>query len=180
MRESQGMKIFNHCPNCGIPDISFDGIKKFCCQSCSFTYFQNTAAAVGVIVEYDEQIVLLKRNREPAKGKLDVPGGFVDPGESAEGAIRREVKEELFMDLGAAMTYLGSYPNTYDYKRVTYKTCDLFFSTRIDALPTKFDTSEIEQLILMKPSDIPKEQIAFESLKMCLDNFKRSVDFHTD
>ncbi len=178
MQPSQGIKIFNHCPNCRIPEIFFDGTKEFRCQECSFTYFHNTAAAVGVILEYGEQIVLLKRNREPAKGKLDLPGGFVDPGESAEEAVRREVREELYMDLGA-LKYLSSYSNTYEYKGVTYTTCDLFFSNRIDALPTKFDISEIEQLILMRPSDIPEEHIAFESLKMWLNDFKRGIDSHT-
>jgi len=168
------LKLFSRCPHCGAPEIFFDGIKELHCRACSFTYFHNVAAAVAAVLEYGEQIVLIERNKEPGKGKLDLPGGFVDPDESAEDAVRREVKEELSMDLGS-LKYLGSYPNTYDYKGVTYKTCDLFFSSRIDALPTVFDTREIKELVLMHPSEISEYQIAFESTKTWLQYFKRKI-----
>lgn len=172
MRSSQSNKIFNHCPNCGTPDISFDGIKELHCKACSFTYFHNVAAAVGAVLEYGKKIVLIKRNKEPKRGKLDLPGGFIDPGESAEEAVRREVKEELSMDLGT-LKYLGSYPNIYEYEGVTYKTCDMFFSSTIDTLPTSFDKREIDGWILLDPSGISDEQIAFESIKMWLRHFLR-------
>ncbi|MBN2312995.1 MAG: NUDIX domain-containing protein [Sedimentisphaerales bacterium] len=149
-------------------------MKKFHCRTCSFIYFHNTAAAAGVILEYGEQIVLIRRNREPAKGKLDLPGGFVDPDESAEEALRREVREELSIDLGA-LKYLGSYPNTYEYEGVTYKTCDLLFSSRIDTLPTVVDKTEIEELVLLHPSIVPDEHIAFESVRMGLRLFKKRM-----
>jgi ADP-ribose pyrophosphatase YjhB (NUDIX family) len=170
MHEPIDMKIFRCCPSCQSKGISFDGIKKFHCRACSFTFFHNVAAAVAAVLEYDDQIVLIERNKEPGKGKLDLPGGFADPDESAEDAVRREVKEELGLDLGE-LKYLGSYPNTYDYKGVTYKTCDLFFSSKINTLPTVFDTREIKELVLMHPSEMVDEQIAFESTKMCLHHF---------
>ena len=172
MHEPRNMKLFNYCPSCKSEEVSFDAIKKFHCRACSFTFFHNVAAAVAAVLEYGDQIVLIKRNKEPGKGKLDLPGGFVDPDESAEEAVRREVKEELSMNLGE-IKYLGSYPNTYDYKGVTYKTCDLFFSTHIHTLPTFFDTREIEELVLIHPSEIIDEQIAFESTKTLLQLFKQ-------
>lgn len=55
-------KLFNRCPNCGVLDISFDGMKKLYCQECSFTYFHNAAAAVAAVLEYGEQVVFIKRN----------------------------------------------------------------------------------------------------------------------
>ena len=171
MREPVNMKTFRYCPSCGSEEIAFDGMKEFRCPTCSFIYFHNTAAAAGVILEYGEQIVLIRRNREPAKGKLDLPGGFVDPDESAEEAVRREANEELKIDLGV-LKYLGSYPNTYKYESVTYKTCDLLFSSRIETLPTVVDTAEIEELVLLHPSLVPDELIAFESIKMGLRLFQ--------
>jgi NAD+ diphosphatase len=170
MQVSRIPDIFNRCPRCGAGEVSFDGKKAFSCRACSFTYFHNVAAAVAVILEYGEQVVLIKRNNDPRKGKLDLPGGFIDPAESAEDAARREVREELNMDLGM-LRYIGSYPNTYEYEGVTYKTCDLFFSSRIDALPTVFDRREIKELVLKHPSEISDDQIAFESTKMCLHHF---------
>jgi NAD+ diphosphatase len=164
---SKRATLFNRCPDCGSGDVSFDGIKEFCCRACSFTFFHNPAAAVGVVLEYGDRIMFTRRSREPQKGMLDLPGGFVDPDETAEHAARREVREELDMELGE-LKYLGSQPNTYEYKGVVYKTCDLFFSCRIDALPAVFDESEIEELVLLAPSEVPPEQLAFESAKTWL------------
>ncbi len=72
---------------------------------------------------------------------------------------------------------MGSYPNIYKYKEVIYHTCDLFFYSKIDALPTDFDKTEIEELILINPLEIPDDKIAFKSVKMGLTIFKSSK-FH--
>ena len=167
------MKIFNCCPACGSSDIVFEDDKKFNCRECAFTYFHNVAAAVGAILEYDGRIILIKRAKEPGKGKLDLPGGFVDPKESAEEALIREVKEELNINLNGPK-YLGSYPNIYKYEDVLYHTCDLFFYSKINTVPTTFNKTEIEELILVNPLEVPKERIAFESIKICLELFAQN------
>jgi ADP-ribose pyrophosphatase YjhB (NUDIX family) len=173
MHLSNKVKIFNYCPACGAGGIIFDGIKKFSCRDCSFTYYHNVAAAAAAILEYDNKIVLIKRAKEPGKGKLDLPGGFVDPKESAEEALRREIKEELKIEVGK-LKYLGTYPNVYKYEGVLYHTCDLFFYSKIDTLHVDFDRTEIEDLLLMNPSEIPYDRIAFESVKTGLGVFKTS------
>jgi len=167
------MKIFNRCPACGSSDIVFEEDKKFNCRECGFIYFHNVAAAVGAILEYDKKVVLIKRAKEPGKGRLDLPGGFVDPKESAEEALIREVKEELDIDIKGPK-YLGSYPNIYQYEGVIYYTCDLFFYCRIDALPRDFCRTEIEEFVLIDLLKIPNDEIAFESVKMGLGIFKSS------
>ena len=113
------MKTFNYCPSCGAKDVFFDGVKEVSCNDCSLTFFQNIATAVAVIMEYDEKILFTKRAEEPSIGMLDLPGGFVDPKESAEDAIRREIKEELKIKLGT-LEYFSSFPNIYKYKDVAY------------------------------------------------------------
>ena len=161
------MKIFNFCPSCGSKDIFFDDIKKFNCKECSFTFFNNVATAVAAILEHDQKILFTIRGKDPCKGKLDLPGGFVDPKESAENALRREIKEELRIDI-EDLEYQGSFPNIYEYKNVVYKVCDLFFYSRIDKLPSDYDKSEIEELVLINRSEIPIDELAFESSRMCL------------
>jgi NADH pyrophosphatase NudC (nudix superfamily) len=171
MHLSKKIKIFNCCPACGSSDIVFDGSKKFRCRECAFTYYHNVAAAVAAILEYDERIVLIKRAKDPGKGKLDLPGGFVDPEESAEEAVIREIKEELKIDIKEPK-YLGSYPNIYRYEDVLYHTCDLFFYCKIDAIPLDFDRTEIVDLVLLSLLEIPDNKIAFESVKKGLNKFK--------
>jgi NAD+ diphosphatase len=171
MQLSEKIKPFNYCPACGSGNISFDDMKRIGCRDCSFTYYHNVAAAVAAILEYDKKIVLIKRAKDPGKGKLDLSGGFVDPMESAEDALKREIKEELTIGLREPK-YLGSYPNIYKYEGVIYHTCDLFFYCKINALPTDFDRTEIEELVLINPLEIPNNEIAFESVKMGLGIFK--------
>jgi NAD+ diphosphatase len=170
MNLPEKMKIFNCCPACGSSEIVFDDNKKFNCRKCAFTYYHNVAAAVGAVLEYDKKVILIKRAKEPAKGKLDLPGGFVDPKESAEETLIREVKEELKIDIDKPK-YLGSYPNVYKYKDVLYHTCDLFYYCKIDICPKDFDAEEIMELILTNPLEVPEDEIAFESVKKCLSLF---------
>jgi len=164
------MKKFNYCPSCGASDLLFDGVKEFNCKECSFAYYHNVASAVAVILEHDKKILVTKRGEEPGKGKLDLPGGFVDPKESAEEAAKREIREELKIEIGD-LQYFGSFPNIYEYKDVVYNVCDLFFFSKINTLVTDFDKAEIEELILVNPSEIPLDKFAFESTKMCLGHF---------
>jgi NADH pyrophosphatase NudC (nudix superfamily) len=175
---SEKVKPFNQCPNCGSSDTVFEDNKKFSCRGCGFIYFHNVAAAAGVILEYDRKIVLIKRAKEPSKGKLDLPGGFVDPNESAEEAVIREIKEELKIEI-EGLKYLGSYPNIYKYKDVLYHTCDLFFYCKNDIFPKDFSGEEIEELILTSPLEVPEDEIAFESVKVGLGIFKSSK-FYTE
>lgn len=173
MQLSEKIKPFNYCPVCGTDGIFFDGMKKFNCRDCSFTYYHNVAAAVAAILEYDKKIILIQRAKEPGKGKLDLPGGFVDPKESIEEAVIREIKEELNIDI-TEPKYLGSYPNVYKYEGVVYHTCDLFFYSTIEVLPADFNRTEIEDLLLINPLEIPNKRIAFESVKKGLGIFKSS------
>ena len=165
-------KLFVYCPSCGSKDMHFDGVKEFSCSVCSFTYYHNVAAGVGAILELGEKIVLIERSKDPGKGKLDFPGGFVEPEESAEEALSREIREEIGIGINVAkLEYLGSYPNAYEYKGVVYQTCDLFFFSRIDAIPTDFDRREVQAVSLLSPAEIPPDRIAFPSVRASLSRF---------
>jgi NAD+ diphosphatase len=174
MHISEKVKPFNCCPACGSGDIVFDENKKIICRECAFTYFHNVAAAVGAILEYDGKIVLIKRAKEPGRGMLDLPGGFIDPNESAEEAVVREVKEEINIDIREP-EYLGSFPNIYKYQDVLYHTCDLFFYCRINVLPVEFSKTEVEELVLLRPSEIPADKIAFDSVGLALEKVKSQI-----
>lgn len=116
------------------------------CTACGFQFFINSSAAVVALIKDDDnRILLTRRAKEPAKGLWDLPGGFVDPGETVENAVKREIKEELNLDV-AESVYLGSTPGTYCFSDVTYQIINLIFLCRVDhldALRAGDDVSEI-------------------------------------
>ena len=157
-------KAINKCPSCGAESVEYDGVKKFYCPQCSWEYYQNTAAAVAVIIEYKGKVLAVERNREPGKGMFDFPGGFVDPSETAEAALQREIMEELGVEL-FDLTYLCSAPNLYKYKGIEYSTCDIFFVARIDSDIFKIDTSEIASFHWFNKVELDSKLFAFVSMQ---------------
>lgn len=130
--------VFSRCPACGSARIGFHGGRHWRCPDCGFDYFHNVAAAAGVIIESGGEILFLVRAKEPAKGKLALPGGFTDPGERAEDAAIRECREEVGWPpetgqsaWAARLEFIGSWPNLYEYRGIPYATCDLFFALRL-------------------------------------------------
>ncbi len=174
---------FQHCPACGTPGLAWNGVNRFFCEQCGFVFFHNTAAACGAILLYrseeddQDRILLLVRGKEPALGKLDFPGGFIDPGESAEHALAREIREEIGISV-ASLEYFWSSPNRYEYRGVTYNTCDLVFVGRAAQLPHQLQESEISGYRLVKLEEIDLEMIAFPSLREALAAYIRQISPH--
>jgi ADP-ribose pyrophosphatase YjhB (NUDIX family) len=165
--------MFRYCPGCSSENIRFEQNKVFRCPDCNLTYYHNTAAATACIVRTNAGLLFLVRHKEPAKGKLDLPGGFVDPGEGAVDGLRREFIEELCWDPAktGGFTFFSSFPNVYRYKNISYNTCDLFFYVDAPDLTEKdlrLEKTEISAVRFIKPEDIDMEEIAFESIKKAL------------
>ena len=124
---------FNMCPICGSKKIEYKNRRKWLCADCGFDLYNNVAAAVGIVLYDDSGNVLFEvRAKEPRKGFLCLPGGFVDPDESAEEAVIRECREELGAEVSGS-DFLCTFPNTYVYKDIEYKTCDIFFKTKLSS-----------------------------------------------
>lgn len=118
---------FRHCPICGSENFHKHDEKSKQCADCRFIYYFNpSAATVAFILNAKDELLVCRRGKEPAKGTLDLPGGFIDMYETAEEGIAREVKEETGLDL-LNSRYLFSLPNTYLYSDFLVHTLDLFF-----------------------------------------------------
>lgn len=61
--------------------------------------YKNPIPTVDIIIEKDDKVVLIRRKREPFKGKLAIPGGFVNEGELIEDRAIIEAKEETSLDV---------------------------------------------------------------------------------
>lgn len=168
------MKLMPYCPECGEKKLEWDSEKKWSCPHCKFTLYNNVAGAVAVILKYKDEIYLTKRNQEPKKGKLDLAGGFVDPKESAEETCKRELYEELKINIDPSkLKYVTSLPNVYQYKEIDYNTIDLFFEYEFDEkFEANLELSEISETYWIPLKDLNIEEIAFDSQKKFFENYK--------
>jgi len=164
MEQNHPLRLFKYCPRCGSSQFEFNNFKSKKCAGCEFIYYFNiTAATAAFITDNAGRLLVAKRANEPAKGTLDLPGGFVDPGETAEEAITREIKEETGLIIDN-LAYRFSIPNIYTYSGFDVHTLDMFFEAKVNetAIVASDDVSE---LIWMKREDIDPEQFGLISIK---------------
>ena len=170
--------IFDYCPKCGSGDLVRPIVQRLTCRACGFEFYFNPATAViALIVDGQGKLLVTTRAKDPAKGALGLPGGFVDLGESAEQALAREIREEVGLELIEAR-YLCSEPNTYPYKGVLYKTVDLAFICQVkDPHKAKAD-DDVASLRWCHPSEIAPQQFGFDSMRKVFARFIRDSIEH--
>ncbi len=168
MNQVPGTIIFRFCPECGSDCMDRSEKNVMRCTACGFQFFINSSAAVVALIKDDDnRILLTRRAKEPAKGLWDLPGGFVDPGETVENAVKREIKEELNLDV-AESVYLGSTPGTYCFSDVTYQIINLIFLCRVDHLDALRAGDDVSEIIFLKKDEIKLDQIGLESIRSVL------------
>jgi NAD+ diphosphatase len=95
-----------HCPRCGEPTERIAGEWGKRCPGCRYEHYPHLHPAIITLV-VDGDRCLLARKREWAPGRYALVAGFVDNGESLEGCVRREVKEEVGVEV-KDIQYVGS------------------------------------------------------------------------
>lgn len=126
------LELFKYCPKCGSVHFEVCNEKAKKCADCGFTYYFNASAAtVAFILNEKQELLVCRRAKEPAKGTLDLSGGFIDMYETGEQGVAREVKEETGLKV-VDTKYLFSLPNTYLYSGFLVHTLDLFFLCQVE------------------------------------------------
>ncbi|MGH2757691.1 MAG: NUDIX domain-containing protein [Actinomycetota bacterium] len=76
------------------------------CPQCGRTWYHNAAPTAGAAIVDGGRALVTKRAREPEKGRFDVPGGFLEADEGPIDGLKREVREELGIDIDVSLTDL--------------------------------------------------------------------------
>jgi NAD+ diphosphatase len=98
-----------HCPRCGTPTVPAPAGHLTTCPKDGTEHFPRLDPAVIMLVIDPEDRLMLARNALWPRGRMSVVAGFVEPGESAEHAVAREVYEETSIVV-SEVRYLGSQP----------------------------------------------------------------------
>ena len=173
---SHPLDIFGHCPRCGKEGFAINDVKSKRCDGCGFIlYFNAIAATVAVIVNNRKELLVARRAKEPAKGTLDLPGGFADSMETAEEAVAREVLEETGLKVSGTK-YLFSLPNRYLYSGFEEHTLDLFFLCRTDATETPEANDDGAELSWMPLESIDPELFGLQSIRKGVTLLKERIN----
>ncbi len=156
---------FVYCPRCGKEGFQDHGERAKYCPHCQLSYYGNVASAVACLIRNKQgEYLFVRRANEPAKGTLDMAGGFVDPLETVEEAVAREIKEETQLSI-SQMKYITSLPNTYPYSGITVYTSDLFFLVEVESFDGAIATDDAEALVIVKAEDIDEKLFGLTSIK---------------
>lgn len=157
-----------HCRNCGaavvyrLPDDG-DTRERAVCPTCDTIHYENPLNVVGTVPHFGDQVLLCKRNIEPAWGKWTLPAGFMELEETTVEGAARETDEEA-----GAQFEMQELFSVVSVPRVGQ--VHLFFRARL--LSDRFDPGhETIEARLFREDEIPWEEIAFRTVKETLVRF---------
>ncbi len=110
--------LFRFCPNCAtalaeVSQLEDGGPKtRLRCPACGFTHWNNPTPVLAAVIEYNGQI-LLARNAAWPGHMFALITGFMEAGETPEGGIAREIREETSLDT-TSLDLIG----VYDFQRM--------------------------------------------------------------
>ena len=99
-------RTHRYCGRCGTPTRDKAGERAKECPACGYVAYPRVSPAMMALVTHGRNLLLARSHRFP-NGMYSALAGFVEPGETIEDCVRREVKEEVGVDVGA-LTYFAS------------------------------------------------------------------------
>jgi ADP-ribose pyrophosphatase YjhB (NUDIX family) len=156
------MKFCSECGQTVATEIpAGDNRERYVCRKCDTIHYQNPRIVAGCIPVHDGSILLCKRAIAPRRGFWTVPAGFMELGETLEGAAVRETWEEA-----EARVLPGKLVAIVDVLQAGQ--VHIFFDA---ALPT-LDFAAGEETLetrMFTPADIPWDDLAFPSVRIALE-----------
>jgi NADH pyrophosphatase NudC (nudix superfamily) len=160
---------FSFCYRCGSALIKRND-DSFICTSCSHVTYPSPSACNAVFLENDNgEILLVERGREPRKGTWDAAGGFIKPFEDYKISVRREIKEELSIEIDQIKIF-GSYPDHYVYQGIDVATISIFSTAKIVSKDIKAG-DDVSGYSFFTPDQALELDLSFPSIKVALQDY---------
>lgn len=167
------LEKFRYCPLCGSEGFVENDIKSKRCRDCGFVYYFNpSSSTVAVIVNERDELLVVRRAKEPAKGTLDLPGGFCDCYETGEEGVVREVKEETGLRVDG-LRFLFSIPNIYPFGGLDIHTIDLFFLCHASSTVDAIAADDAAELMWIPWEDVKPEEFGLRSIRRGVERLLR-------
>lgn len=169
--------MYRYCPRCGssLAVTKHDGQHVPICQNseCGFIFWQNAKPCASVLIPDGKgRVCMAIRAIHPDKGKLDLPGGFLHEDEHPDDGAKREIREELGVDISIE-GYLGfavdRYEETGTYSYYTLIVCAIGRITKGVPQPT----DDIAGIEWVDPATVSPGRLAFTNNKTFLDLWVR-------
>lgn len=151
------------CGGCGAPTEPHASERAMVCPRCGQLHFPRVSPAIIVLVERDGR-ALLGRSPHFPPGVFSTLAGFVEPGESLEEAVRREVMEEVGVRLGD-VRYFGSQPWPFPHSLM------VGFTARWAGGDVAPDGVEVVEAGWFAPDDLPRLPTSFSIARRLIDDF---------
>jgi NAD+ diphosphatase len=136
------------CGRCATPTDEVPGERARKCPACGLMAFPRLAPAVIMLVERDDGRALLARNVMFPEGMFSCLAGFVEPGETLEDAVRREIHEEVGIVVDD-LDYRGSQPWPFPHQLM------IGFGARYVSGDIAVDGTEIAEASWFSRDDLP-------------------------
>lgn len=150
----------NYCNECGSSLHSIvpagDHLPRRVCTACQAIHYQNPKVIVGCIPQWQDKILLCKRNIEPRHGLWTFPAGFMEKGEtSGEGAARETFEESgATVDIGELFCVIN----------VPYVSQVYLMHRGVMRTDQHHATPESSETKLVSESEVPWDEIAFPTI----------------
>lgn len=126
------MSKYKFCPVCAghLKNELHHGEKQLICSKCQFVFYQNSRPTATALIIKDSKILLVKRSIRPKLGYWDIPGGFLKEGEEPIRGLKREIKEELGIEI-FKIRFLDIYLDDYIWAGLKLKTLNIYYLAQI-------------------------------------------------
>lgn len=150
--------------------VSEEGRLRRRCRRCGWTFYNNPVPAVLGVAARRGMVLLARRAAPPHQGTWDLPGGFLEAGETPERALMRELAEELGVR-ATATGLLGFFTETYGPGGIPILA--VVYRVRLAGEPRAM--SDVSEVRWFPRRRLPLREIAFPAMRRALAAYGRGA-----